>query len=1541
MSSFPISISWQISNPPTGAFDSLANSAASLDKAMLGTAANFEKFGSSISQMESPLSGVSGSMSQLEGSMGSLEGSLSGAAGSMGEFAGSTEQVNGAISETGGFITDASGSMGELSSATGETGGAMTELSGTTTEFNGSIQETGGFVTEASTGMGELSTATTDTGTAMTDAGTAVTDMGTATTETNTALTESVDALGNVVPGLQDTATGAADSAQGFSDLAPPIEDSNAALDTSSGLLEGVSPLLGSTGENAATAATSTDDFSGAMSGLGTELGPVNGGLTTGNTLVGDFGTEAATTSTKTGDLKDSMATLAFGITTVVGAGYGLVNAFLGIRDAGFKVEAANIRAEKSASTLDKAVLGVSKSITKLATDSEAPIQGMGRLQTAFANFQRLLDAGVRSGPQFTAALNNLKAAGDGLHGTTVKDQQAIAGLNIQLDGLSQKAARADLDQRKLTKAMEGQAKAMLDAGMSIATLVGGMGSMVQTITSGAAAATLLKGAFIDLGIVMSQTIIPALAAIAAPVGIAVAAIVALIAAVTAIRANIKVFDELGASIGKTFPQLKPMLDSARQAFINFSDAINSSVSLMLGAFDSLTGGTLKLQEKWNGFTDTLPKGTANVNTLSQAITGIQMSFVGASDKAKLAKGQFDIVGDSVVRLSDGAKIGAGSWIQLGDGTIEYVKSAAKVPPVVDQTTTAMDAMGASVGATGVVIKEQSSGYSEMTNAQKLLVAATNSVIENVSKEEETRYKAIVAAQAYLRTIEGINPALFASGAAIVGVANALSQETQKHFETVSAAAQYIVEHKGVAAVAGLTEAQILALAEKLKEEEKASGKATQEISKHAQELDKLKTALAETNAELAFYADSTNVANRMQLEFNTGVADAKMKILDETFALAKMAGELSVWSDEQQRAQAIGNAFVKGLLEQVKATQKVTTDTAAAKGAVMGLRLELGNAESVMKRFNLGMEQGRKSALEFLAGLAEAKGEAVGFREELVKAATAITGAMVNMGQKSTEELQQLIEVAAGVPGAFEEIANELESMADEIISTLADAAREGSKEFMTEIEKMEDQLGQKFSEPMIQELELQANIKNAENDIKLALGTFASMLQNRPLEVALKTQAAQDAMRMLMTTVDQAAAMSPKFKPLQTALQNLAAWKPADGLAKLPLLLTNVVQEASKMEGGMQGAITAFDGMFNAAASTTAGLESLKTMFQGVGLTFNEQTGVITDSTGQIIGDLTTMSEKAGGAVTTTTTAMDTLGPAGTRARTTLAFEMVALTFIMDTWAQETKQSAIEVSTAFANMSTNTHNSMNQMASGFIIVITAISRMASDSQRMATTVSGSFSNMASNTRASMSTMASGFIIILTAFTRAGSEAQRMNTTVSSAMRSMGSAVASFASGMQSSMSRASSAMATATSRANALRSAINALKSKTITITTVYVTIRRTIFAAQGGAFVTSSPTNVGPMNVSEFGQKELVTVTPLQTPGRGTVKGLSNLIQGETAKKARQMLGQEGERKEPAGKKEVVMMRETPIVIQVDGREIARVVNKRIFEESDALV
>lgn len=82
---------------------------------------------------------------------------------------------------------------------------------------------------------------------------------------------------------------------------------------------------------------------------------------------------------------------------------------------------------------------------------------------------------------------------------------------------------------------------------------------------------------------------------------------------------------------------------------------------------------------------------------------------------------------------------------------------------------------------------------------------------------------------------------------------------------------------------------------------------------------------------------------------------------------------------------------------------------------------------------------------------------------------------------------------------------------------------------------------------------------------------------------------------------------------------------------------------------------------------------------------------------------------------------------------------------------------------------------------------------------------------------------------------------------------------------------------------------------------------------------------------MHVSEFGQKELVTVTPLESPGRESLR--------RTVRQDIPVPAGRGATASAAGGG-MRTLNDT-IVVQIDGKEIARAVNSRLFEMSDNLV
>lgn len=1508
--SFPISITWSAGAPPVNVFNQLAQAATQLDSALQASGANFDRFGQTVQQLESPLSGVGTSMGQLEGSMSGLEGSLGGTADSMGEFAGSTEQLNGSLSETGGFVQETAGSMGELGSASTEAGSGVTELSSASTE--------------AGTGVTELGTATTETGTAL--------------GETNTVLGETNTVLSETAPIMTETATGATDLAAGFSELKPPIEESNTALTETVPILEGA-------GTAAEDATSSTDTFSGALSGLNTEIEPVNGGLTDTNTLVGEVGGAESTTAGTTDTLNSAMVGLGTGIGTVTGSAMSMFSAFTNVRDAQAGVERAGTKVIDANTKLNTSINTLNRSINKIVADTENQISGQARLAAAQAKFNALIDAGVTSGPKFAAALKELRAAQDGLSSTTVKGNELIAKqgpLIDKVESASRKLTTANLNQ---TRANEGLAESFIGIAGS---LVAGVSGFVQIATQGGAAAgklAPLRGIITGIGTGLTTGLVPALAAIAAPAALAVAAVVGFVAAVEAIRANIKIFDDLGVAIGNTFPALRGFLTEGRQAFINFSDGLNTGISMLLGGFDSLTGGVFGAQKAWDGFTKTLPKGTGEMGLAANAANLWALSLSKLSDRVNIGAGKWREADGALFHMNgtvktsdDTLKAAAGTWDVMADGTAFYLKTAEKVPPVQKTTTETTTQMSEAtkkaadeLAGLGTKLEEADAKvkfYSEGTKMAQLI---------------QTSF-ALGVAEAKVELID--NTAELANGA---GALQTYSQQLADGKLQALAYKQGILE-------AGM------ALKEKIE-------------------------ALHE--AEGAY--DATNVLIKegtlLAVEYATGMQDTKTAVQDAAIEVVHLAGELNAYNDEATRATAIATELVKGYLEQQDALNKLATEALNAVGSIAALRIELEDSGSAATRFGAGLIEGREKALQYLVGIEQAKGETAGFRQEVLSAAQKIPGALGDMSSMSTKHLQRFIEVVHGVPEAFDQVINKLGGFQQKVVTALGKAGEEGKDAFMENIEAMEEELNTTFSEPLVRDLELAVQVDKAKKDVETALGILGATLSAQPLTPEMDTSRIHQAIGVIEGIINRLPPIAQKgFAPLQGWLDKLKQWQPGSGIAGLAPILAGIASSAEGMGEPMGNLLASFSQMTDLAGASAGELALLKKAFFDVGLQLNTTTGDFTNATGSIKGNIFDMTKTTQDPLTQLANGILGTGEAANQAKTLWATQMVAMknviaAFVLDSisllanwnvaWTdaiakaatslgqmtlaiavfttqvlagliRATQTAATTVSGAFNNMSTNTRASMNTMASGFQIVIAALAKIQADSQRMATTVSGSFSNMATNTRASMNTMASGFQVILAAFVRAGQESTKMNSTVTSNFRSMTSSASSFASGMSSSMSKASSAMQTATSRANALRSAINALKSKTITITTVYVTIRRTIFAAQGGAFIQSTPGKVGPLSVSEFGQQELVTVTPIQTAGRTPVKGLSDIIKGGAEKRARRDLDEDNERREPRGKgKEVVMMRETPIIIQVDGRQLAKVVNRRLFEESDNLV
>ena len=165
------------------------------------------------------------------------------------------------------------------------------------------------------------------------------------------------------------------------------------------------------------------------------------------------------------------------------------------------------------------------------------------------------------------------------------------------------------------------------------------------------------------------------------------------------------------------------------------------------------------------------------------------------------------------------------------------------------------------------------------------------------------------------------------------------------------------------------------------------------------------------------------------------------------------------------------------------------------------------------------------------------------------------------------------------------------------------------------------------------------------------------------------------------------------------------------------------------------------------------------------------------------------------------------------------------------------------------------------------------------------------------------------------TAGTQMANRVKSASSSMKSSLNSAASSAASFASKCVSSFNKVGSSATSNASKVRNLASAISRLKSKTITITTKYVTSGRPGGLQHGGAFIANNPTTIGGTKVGEHYKPELVTVTPLTNP--------NNLDRTVTVNTPATRGG---------GSREVVI----PVTLMLDNKVLIRTVRRGLVEE-----
>ena len=489
----------------------------------------------------------------------------------------------------------------------------------------------------------------------------------------------------------------------GAGEAVGPIEDMGAATGDLTGIF--------------AEAGTSSEEFGGALTGMNDEAMAVEGGLTDANTAVGDFGNSATTAG-------ESATTAMGGIGQMSGAIVGLggtigtaISTIFRMQDAQLALDKANLKTTKSTEAARKASVAFDTLLASAKTNTDGIAQARDRLSAAQDNLNRLQDAGVTSGEEYEAAQAEVAAATAALRGEFVKGGGDATKFDAALNKVAITAEAQRIATANLEKATRAFSQTQLETGLSVAGFVG---TAVQAVSSlgkmkeGAQAA--LKG-FQGLGTAIKALPLAAMGAAFAAGGAAVAVFMGAVIALNKAPYDsiIGKLDELGQTIGKTFPQ-------AAAALVSLGDAAGSSLDFLAGysrgLVKQLTGVSLQADVTKKSFSELvelfLKDGTTGYTQINRAIAGYvdAAKAQGMSDKEiiELAK-----------KHNDENKKVAASTTEMGSAvasTIDYTKGFNSILQGTNDGLSSVGSTVIKVGGSFVelhgTLTDLGNGYSEI-----------------------------------------------------------------------------------------------------------------------------------------------------------------------------------------------------------------------------------------------------------------------------------------------------------------------------------------------------------------------------------------------------------------------------------------------------------------------------------------------------------------------------------------------------------------------------------------------------------------------------------------------------------------------------------------------------------------------------------------------------------------------------------------------------------------------------------------------------------
>jgi len=708
----------------------------------------------------------------------------------------------------------------------------------------------------------------------------------------------------------------------------------------------------------------------------------------------------------------------------------------------------------------------------------------------------------------------------------------------------------------------------------------------------------------------------------------------------------------------------------------------------------------------------------------------------------------------------------------------------------------------------------------------------------------------------------------------------------------------------------------------KVKQQGDALARAKLEAKQHASALEKLTEEVNNTTAAMENGSFATDAAAKGHLELTKDISQS----IEKSIELNSQTEDLSTTIGRTTQQLA---GYAEGYTKAANDMAKLTGENFKALGALNATNAALGSQRGILDQLDAGFLEGAKAAQTWWTEQLKASETANGFYLELTKLDPQLANEIPNAAKLSTEQLKLMVGVLKGFPDAIKEVNDWFNKLVDAVGNQLADAAGKGHKEFKKALKDIEKDLGDfKLPKDQVWKLEAQSNFDDfIHNKVPEFIGLLGSLLKSGVSKIDLQ----QDIDKVMSGMREDMDKWPPQMRASADAIfadiKNVFAQDPGtpgwnNALATLKTALeqagvpaAQVAQIMTKVSGGLANVAPAADSAINPLNDFNGAMNQS----QQFGLTW---IGILKDiaiafnlAFGRGIDDAIGLLNNLAAAATVTFTNMIT------------ALAQVAQG-INDAFARgvaDAQGALTNLETIAASTFTNIITALAQVAAGFnqafqrgtndaagymnallvnakanlgaiIVAVDAIAPAFTKSFNTgAQNAAGSMNALAKNVQGNVVNMISATTAFASAITRnfntgAQNAAGSMNALTKN-VTSNSSTMISHINAVASAMQKIGSAAASARSQVQSLISSINSIPTnKTVTINIIrHETVVRKVVAAPG-TLTTAAGT-------------QAATTTVLPAIGGGTRK--------------------------------VTVEVKEPTVIKVDGRELVKLINRKIME------